>query len=62
MEQKKQFTGLSQYKVAFCYELAGRHFHLVMDSGERSPCISWTGNALRSPGRESHTSLRRMNA
>lgn len=34
MEQKKQFTGLSQYKVAFCYELAERHFHLVMDSGE----------------------------
>ncbi len=34
---KKKFTefmGLSQYKVAFCYELAGKHFHLIMDEGE----------------------------
>ena len=34
MADKNQFIGLSQYKVAFNYELAGRHFHLVMDNGE----------------------------
>ena len=32
-EQKKTFTGLSQYKIAFCYELAGKKFHIVMDNG-----------------------------
>ena len=34
MAEKKQFIGLSQYKVAFNYELAGKHFHLIMDDGE----------------------------
>ena len=34
MADKNQFTGLSQYKIAFNYELAGKHFHLIMDSGE----------------------------
>lgn len=27
------FIGLSQYKAPFCYELGGKHFHLVMDDG-----------------------------
>ena len=31
---KNDFIGLSQYRIPFCYELAGRHFHLVMDDGE----------------------------
>ncbi len=34
MADKNQFIGLSQYKIAFNYELAGKHFHLIMDSGE----------------------------
>lgn len=28
-----RFIGLSQYKAAFCHELGGKHFHLVMDDG-----------------------------
>ena len=28
-----KFIGLSQYKAAFCQELSGKHFHLVMDDG-----------------------------
>ena len=27
------FIGLSQYKAPFCRDLAGKHFHLVMDDG-----------------------------
>jgi hypothetical protein len=34
LADKYKFVGLSQYKVAYNHELAGRHFHLVMDSGE----------------------------
>ncbi|MGX8685029.1 MAG: MoaF N-terminal domain-containing protein, partial [Lachnospiraceae bacterium] len=30
---ERHFIGLSQYRIALNYELAGRHFHLVMDSG-----------------------------
>ena len=32
-EKKPQFIGLSQYKVPYNFELAGRHFHFVMDDG-----------------------------
>ena len=28
-----KFIGLSQYKAPFCYELAGKHFHIIMDDG-----------------------------
>ena len=28
-----KFIGLSQYEAAFCQELGGQHFHLVMDDG-----------------------------
>lgn len=30
----RKFIGLSQYRVPLCYELAGRHFHVVMDEGK----------------------------
>ena len=33
MPEKKKFTGLSQYKIPYCYELAGKKFHIVMDGG-----------------------------
>ena len=29
----RKFFGLSQYKGPFCYELAGKHFRLIMDDG-----------------------------
>ncbi len=29
----QKFIGLSQYRAPLCYELAGRHFHVVMDGG-----------------------------
>ena len=32
-EEKRKFIGLSQYKAPFSYELAGKHFHLIMDDG-----------------------------
>ena len=30
----RKFIGLSQYRAPLCYELAGRHFHIVMDGGK----------------------------
>jgi hypothetical protein len=31
---ERKFIGLSQYRIAPNYELAGRHFHLIMDCGD----------------------------
>ncbi len=30
----RKFPGLSQFKIPFCYELAGKRFRLVMDNGK----------------------------
>ena len=29
----RKFIGLSQYRAPLCYELAGKHFHIVLDEG-----------------------------
>ena len=31
-DRKKTFTGLSQFRLPYCYELSGKKFHIVMDS------------------------------
>ncbi|MBQ3880541.1 MAG: MoaF N-terminal domain-containing protein, partial [Oscillospiraceae bacterium] len=29
----RKFIGLSQFRGPFCFELAGKHFHFVLDDG-----------------------------
>ena len=46
-----KYIGLSQYKAAFCHELGGKHFHLVLDDGDELSLnfldgenLQWTEN------------------
>ena len=42
-----KFTGLSQYKAPFCFELAGKSFHLVMDDGLEVSLIFASGDMVQ---------------
>ncbi len=45
--EKKQFIGLSQYRGAFNYELAGKSFHLVMDDGKELSMVFLDGENVQ---------------
>lgn len=42
-----KFIGLSQYKAPFCYELAGKHFHIIMDDGREFSLHFLDGETLQ---------------
>lgn len=42
-----KFIGLSQYKVPFSFELAGKHFHIVMDDGKEYSLHFLDGEVLQ---------------
>ena len=43
----RKFIGLSQYRGPFCFELAGRHFHLVLDDGREFSLNFLDGETLQ---------------
>lgn len=46
-EPNRKFFGLSQYRGPFSYELAGKHFHVVMDDGREYSLNFLDGETLQ---------------
>ena len=43
----RKFFGLSQFKTPFCFELAGKHFHILMDDGREFSLNFLDGKTLQ---------------
>ena len=43
----RKFIGLSQYRAPLCHELAGKHFHIVMDEGKEYSLYFLDGENLQ---------------